>query len=105
MDTQMKKEIRDAWATAPDDLYVPYKAWREATLADGWSEIPGGPWGTQDRSRGNDPRTGQLHHTGERSPGDRSIKLLLDEFIVQLVDRDRAYLFTRTIYARMGREW
>lgn len=72
---------------APPGLYAPYAAWREAALADGWEETPGGPWGIQARDKGIDRRTGQLHHTGERRPGDNSIKLIKGEFIIELIDR------------------
>lgn len=64
-----------------------YAEWRDAALVDGWEEIPGGPWGIQDRTRGKDPRTGQLYTTGERREGDRSVYLIKDDLVVYLVDR------------------
>lgn len=75
--------------TRPEGLYGPYAAFYDAALAAGFEEYPaGGPWGRQDPSGERDPHTGQVRHTGERYPGDRSVVLRKDDVQIWLVDRD-----------------
>lgn len=79
----------DAAVTHPEGLYEPYAQFYDAALAAGFEEYPaGGPWGRQDPSGESDPRTGQVRHTGERYPGDRSVILRKDDIRIWLVDRD-----------------
>lgn len=77
--------------TAPatsTELRARYAAWREAALADGWVERPGGPWGVQARPFARDERFGSYVQTGERRAGDRSVALLKGDAVIWLVDRD-----------------
>lgn len=72
----------------PEGLHAPFAQFFDAAVADGWEHWPpAGPWGVQDRAAGIDPRTGQLHQTGERLAGDSTVVLRRDDAIIWLVDR------------------
>ena len=62
-------------------------AWKQAALADGWMEKPGGPWGVQEQPLRRDEVFGQFVQTGERRPGDNSSLLKKGDAVVHLVDR------------------
>lgn len=74
--------------TMTTELHAPYAAFREAALADGWTEIAGGVWGIQEQPLRMDPLSGTYASTGERRDGDRTVFLVKDDMKVWLVDRD-----------------
>lgn len=70
------------------ELHAPFAAWRDAAVADGWYEVPGGVWGYQAQPWRIDPITGSYATTGERREGDRTVYLIKDDMKVWLVDRN-----------------
>lgn len=78
-----------ATVTDPEtSLHSPYAAWRDAAVADGWTERPGGPWGIQSQPATWDPRFRTFAQTGERRDGDRSVALYKGDMTVVLADRE-----------------
>ena len=65
-----------------------YQKWADAAIADGYQEIPGGPWSIQKTPHERDDSTPSGYAvTGERREGDLSILLTKDDIRVWLVDR------------------
>lgn len=63
-----------------------FAAWRDAALADGWTEIPNGVWGRQEQPLRYDELAGQ-YAIESRNKGDETVYLVKDDMRVWLVDR------------------
>lgn len=71
-------------------LHAPFAAWRDAALADGWTEVPNGVWGVQKQPLEHDPVSGS-YVIEKRYDGDLTVLLVKDDMQVWLVDRTGAW--------------